>query len=175
MAMTVDQGTNHFWGWGYNYSGQVGNGTNHAISAGADDAHATPAQVQFCTRCQRCVQLGTGGVFTAQCNGTLYLYLNTDNFDAGTGQYNVTFGSLVTNVPAGAYAGIAVGTVTNGGTYSYHSSGICTYNRDLGKQADPDGTDPTTGNLADCSFAYLNKRNAVCPADQCFSLVGRIQ
>jgi alpha-tubulin suppressor-like RCC1 family protein len=42
MAMTVDQGTNHFWGWGYNYSGQVGNGTNHAIICGGGRCSRDP-------------------------------------------------------------------------------------------------------------------------------------
>jgi hypothetical protein len=116
-----------------------------------------------------------GGVFTAQCNGTLYLYLNTDNFDAGTGQYNVTFASLVTNVPAGAYAGIAVGTVTNGGTYSYSASGFCTYDTS-GDMADPNGNPPTNGTRAVCSdFNFINITNAICPHATCFSLVGRIQ
>jgi len=176
MAMTTQGGTNQYYGWGANDYGQVGNGTNSNNGSNEQD---TPAQLQFCTRCLRCVQLGTGGSFTAQCNGTLYLYFNTDDFGACTGQYNVTFGGQATNVPANLDCGVAVGTVTNGGVYSYTASGFCTYNTASGLQSDPNGVDFTSGTPVDCSSSpfnnYLDKTNSVCPMWQCFSLVGRIQ
>jgi hypothetical protein len=171
MAMTLQGGTNQYYGWGANDYGQVGNGTN---SNSGNNEQDTPAQLQFCTRCQRCVQLGTGGVFTAQCNGTLYLYFNTDNFGACTGQYNVTFGGLPTNVPANADCGIPVGPVTVGNVYTYTASGYCADpNLDF---VDANGINLATGHLMDCSdFSLINITNAVCPMWQCFSLVGRIQ
>jgi hypothetical protein len=171
LAMTVDHGTNGFWAWGRNDHGQVGNGTN------ANNEFA-PVPLQFCTRCQRCIQLGSGGptsgILTAQCNGTLYLYFNTDNFGACTGQYNVTFGSLATNVPANASSGVAAGSVTNGGVYSFSASGFCTFDSN-GHSADPSGN-PPSGPPANCfDFNVINITNAVCPAAKCFSLVGKIQ
>ncbi len=179
MAMTVNQGTNQYWGWGDNSYGSIGNVTN----GGATNqiSQYTPAgPLQFCTRCQRTVQLGTGGgssVVTAQCNGTLYLYFNTDNFNAAGGSYNATFNSSNVTVLATNYAGIAVGPVTNGGVYSYSASGAC-----LIKFADPDtATDPNgnatnTGMAWDCSeISVINIMNAPCPTAQCFSLVGKIQ
>jgi hypothetical protein len=185
--MTVDQGTNHYWGWGDNSYGQIGMvGTVTNGGATNQVSQYTPAgPVQFCTRCQRCVQLGTSGILTAQCTGTLTLYFNGEigQFENYSGSYTASVSGLVTNrlVPAyvpdlnsnGVSIGIAVGTVTNGGTYSYSASGWCTNNA-LGFLTDPDGRDPSN-NLVDCSFSYLNKTNAVCPAAQCFSLVGKIQ
>ena len=176
LAMTVDQGTNHYWGWGDNTYGDLGDGTTGGDGTNGSAVYQyTPAgPVQFCTRCQRCVQLGTGGVFTAQCNGTLYLYFNTDNFGACTGQYNVTFGGLPTNVPANADCGIPVGPVTVGNVYTYTASGYCADpNLDF---VDANGINLATGHLMDCSdFSLINITNAVCPMWQCFSLVGRIQ
>ena len=173
LVMTVDQGTNHYWGFGDNSYGQIGNasgggGTNQLSQ------YMPAGPVQFCTRCQRTVQLGTNGTFTAQCNGTLYLYFNTDNFNACTGQYNVTFGSLATNVPASVSSGVAVGSVTIGSNYIFNASGFCTYDSQ-GDQANPNGINPVTSNQVDCSFANLNITNAPCPTAQCFSLVGKIQ
>jgi alpha-tubulin suppressor-like RCC1 family protein len=179
LAMTLDQGTNHYVAWGDNTYGQIGNATTggtgtNVTGCGAFTYVSAPTQPQFCTRCQRTVQLGTNGSFTAQCNGALYLYFNTDNFGACTGQYNVTFGSLVTNVPANASTGVAVGTVTQGSNYSFHASGYCTYDF-VGHQADPSGN-PPSGPPADCSNSLvINITNAPCPTATCFSLVGRIQ
>ncbi len=181
MALTVDQGTNHVWGWGENANGQVGNGTNSANNGGSDDQN-TPVQVQFCTRCQRNVQLGTSGSFTAECNGTLYLYFNDQigQFgDNGTNSYAVTFHAVgQTNVLAtvmGANGnGVAVATVTNGGVYAYSASGFCSYNFQCGAacEFDPEGRDHN-GGFGDCSS--INITNAICPAWRCFSLVGKIQ
>jgi alpha-tubulin suppressor-like RCC1 family protein len=167
LAMTVDQGTNRYWGWGYNVLGQVGNG--------ATTNQYTPAPLQFCTRCQRCVQLGTNGVFTAQCNGTLYLYFNDEQgyFGDNSGSYTVSFDGLSTNVNvlANNVNGVAVGAITNGGVYSYSASGFCVYDSQ-GHDADPDGQDHST-NQVSCSS--INITNTICPAAKCFSLVGKIQ
>ncbi len=178
VAMTVDQGTNHYWGWGDNFFGQVGNGTNSANNGGSDDQY-TPVQVQFCTRCQRNVQLGTSGSFTAECNGTLYLYFNDQigQFgDNGTNSYAVTFHAVgQTNVLAtvmGANGnGVAVATVTNGGVYAYDASGFCARNN-FNQLTDADGRDPNSNQVA-CSS--INITNSICPAAHCFSLVGKIQ
>ncbi len=186
FAMTVDGGTNHYWGWGDNYYGQVGNGTNSEISNTATIQY-TPAQAQFCTRCQRCVQLGTSGILTSQCNGTLYLYFNGQILDFGgsTGSYTVTVNN-VTNMPVPATSGenielgwpgngVPFGTVTNGGIYPYTATGYCVYSG-TSAQTDPNGVDINSSNLVDCSnFNFINMTNAVCPARQCFSLVGKIQ
>jgi hypothetical protein len=171
MAMTVDQGTNHYWGWGDLTFGAVGNGTN---MFGANQS--TPAQAQFCTRCQRCVQLGSSGSFTAECNGTLYLYFNDDQTafgDNGTNAYRVIFKGVTNNVPGNAGNGVIFGTVTNGGNYAYSASGFCVYDSN-GDSADPDGKDPSHQQV-DCSLINLNITNAICPARACFSLVGKIQ
>jgi hypothetical protein len=169
LAVTLENGTNRFWGWGYNAAGQVGN-------AATTNQYA-PAQLQFCTRCQRCVQLGTSGILTAQCNGTLKLYFNDASFgDNGTNFYKVTFpafGNTNLTVLGANSDGVAAGTVTNAGIYSYSASGFCTYNGFLDK-ADPDGRDPSS-NQVNCSFINLNITNAICPAAKCFSLVGKIQ
>jgi alpha-tubulin suppressor-like RCC1 family protein len=167
LAMTVDGGTNRFWGWGYNVLGQVGNG--------ATTNQYTPAPLQFCTRCQRCVQLGTNGVLTAQCNGTLKLYFNDDQlaFGDNSGSYTVSFDGLSTNVNvlANNANGVAVGIVTNGGVYSYSASGFCARNN-ANQLSDPDGLDPNSNQVA-CSS--INITNTVCPTAKCFSLVGKIQ
>ncbi len=184
LAMTVDGGTNHYWGWGDNSYGQIGNG----LSGGTTNqvSQDTPAgPVQFCTRCQREVQLGTNGTFTAHCSGTLYLYFNTDNFNYGAagggGWYSATIlGSnsvvICSNVPVLAtnYQGIAVGTVTVGNVYTFSASGSCAYDSQ-GDRANPSGINPVTTSQVDCSFANLNITNAVCPSAKCFSLVGKIQ
>jgi uncharacterized repeat protein (TIGR03803 family) len=190
VAMTVDGGANHYWGWGDNSYGQVGND----VSGGATNrvSQYTPAgPLQFCTRCQRCVQLGTSGILTAQCTGTLTLYLNEEQgkFYNDTNAFIVTIDGLVTNKPvppfvhidpdlynfAGVSMGFPVGMVTNGGIYSFHASGYCQYDT-RGDQVNPDGIDLLTTNLVDCSdFSIINKTNAVCPTWRCFSLVGKIQ
>jgi alpha-tubulin suppressor-like RCC1 family protein len=184
VAMTVDQGTNHYYGWGDTDAGEVGNGVS-GFSAGVflqATNQYTPAQVQFCTRCQREIQLGTNGSFTAQCTGTLYLYFNDEIglFDDDAGSFTVTINGVTTNVvaldPTGYGIGVAVGTVTNGGVYPYTASGTCLYvGTEPGTASDPNGND-TNGVPRDCSdFSIINITNAVCPAAQCFSLVGKIQ
>ena len=173
LAVTVNGGTNQYWGWGFNARGQVGNGST------ADQY--SPALLQFCTRCQRCVKLGTNGTFTAQCNGTLYLYFNDEQGafgDNGTNSYAVMFHAagqtnLLATVMGANSDGVAIGAVTNGGVYFYSASGFCQYDSQ-GHVADPEGNDPNT-NQVSCSFANLNITNAVCPAAKCFSLVGKIQ
>jgi hypothetical protein len=176
MAVTLDQGVYHYWAWGDNTYGEVGNGivgdANNAIITN----QPTPVAVQFCTRCQRCVQLGTGGgtngVLTAQCNGTMYLYFNTDNFGAAGGSYNVTFNGSNVTVLGNGYAGVAVGPVTVGNTYTFSASGTCYWNAgDSNTVADANGNGPWNCN----DFSVINKTNAVCPMWQCFSLVGKIQ
>jgi hypothetical protein len=138
------------------------------------------------TRCQRCVQLGTSGILTAQCNGTLYLYFNGQITDFGnySGSYTVTVNNVTTNVPAtsgenlengGTGNGVSFGSVTNGGIYPYSATGYCAY-ADWSILTDPNGVEFSTTNLVDCSnFNFINITNAVCPARQCFSLVGKIQ
>jgi len=180
VAMTVDGGTNHYWGWGDNTYGQIGQ-TGSIANGGATHqvSQYTPVgPLQFCTRCQREVQLGTNGSFTAHCSGTLYLYFNTDDFGDSyvSGSYTATVVNLTNNVVVWAtnYAGVAIGTVTVGNVYTYTASGYCTYDSQNHK-ATPDGRDSVSNNLVDCSFSLLNITNSVCPSDQCFSLVGKIQ
>jgi hypothetical protein len=184
MAMTFDpvdgsgQMTNHYYGWGDNSYGAVGNdlsgGTTNLVSQ-----YSPAGPLQFCTRCQREVQLGTSGSFTAQCNGTLYLYFNTDNFSgygapSGGGSYNATVNGSNVTVYGTNSLGVALGTVTNGGAYSYTASGLCVYDS-AHNLADPDGRDSGSSNQVDCSFSYLNVTNSICPSLQCFSLVGKVQ
>jgi hypothetical protein len=181
LAMTVDGGTNRYWAWGRNDKGQVGNGTNSANATDPDHPYQyTPAQLQFCTRCQRCVQLGTNGTLYAQCTGTLKLYFNDDQsaFGDNNGSYNVMFNGSNVTVMAASSAGVAVGTVTNGGVYTYSATGTC-YHCNIGPDfcpSDANGTNPNTTNLWNCSdLSVVNRTNTVCPAAPCFSLVGRIQ
>ena len=164
LAVTVNGGTNQYWGWGFNARGQVGNGST------ADQY--SPALLQFCTRCQRCVQLGTSGSFTAQCNGTMYLYFNDDQlaFDDNDGSYNVTFNGSNVTVLATNYAGVAVGTVIKGSNYTFSASGLCFHDPQL-PATDANGN-LTNGVSADCSS--INITNTICPAAKCFSLVGKI-
>lgn len=172
LAVTVNQGTNLYYGWGKNDNGQVGNGS----ASGLDQY--TPARLGFCEACSSCVPMGTGGVFMAQCSGTLKLYFNDQitAFNDNTGSFAVVFqslGGLPTNVTVMATndQGVAVGTVTNGGVYAYSASGICYWNYlNLALQADPNGNG-TNGVPANCD----NVSESVCPAAQCFSLVGRIE
>jgi hypothetical protein len=184
LAMTVDGGTNHYWAWGGNYFGQIGNATNWGNSASYNQY--SPVQPQFCTRCQRCAQLGTSGILTAQCSGPLYLYFNGEigKFGDYSGSYTVTVNNVSNTVSAydggnwgvgtnpygpGA-AGVSFGTVTAGGTYNFSATGYC-FHDPLLPPTDANGN-PTNG-TANCSS--INIINAVCPARQCFSLVGRIQ
>jgi hypothetical protein len=187
--MTVDGGTNHYWGWGDNYYGEVGNGIGGEGSLTSTNQYTPAGPLQFCTRCQRCVQLGTSGILTAQCTGTLTLYFNDaqGQFWDDSGSFTVSVSGLVTNqaVPAcvpwdntylnnnAVSVGVAVGIVTNGGVYNYTASGFCTYDIE-GDMTDPNGN-LTNGAPADCSFIRLNITNAVCPTTKCFSLVGKIQ
>jgi len=107
--MTHDpvSGTNLFWDFGDNTYGEmgitptngIGNATNIAGYCYSYQFVSIPTTPQFCTRCQREVQLGTSGIFTAQCNGTLYLYFNTafSNFfclGGCSGAYTATVASL---------------------------------------------------------------------------------
>jgi len=176
VAMTLDQGTNHYWGWGDNTYGQVGNGMNGGATNQVSQ-YSPAGPLQFCTRCQREVQLGTMGTFQAQCNGTLYLYFNTDNFSgynavAGGGSYSATVNDSNVAVYATNYLGVAVGTVTVGNVYTFSASGYCVYDYG-GNLVDPDGRDSGTSNQVDCSFSYLNVTNSVCPSERCFTLVAR--
>lgn len=185
LAMTLDpvdgsgQMTNHYWGWGDNSFGEVGNDVS-GVATNVVIQTSPAGPLQFCTRCQREVQLGTGGVFTAQCNGTLYLYFNGEigDFADYSGSYTATVNGVTTNVPAydaTRYGiGIAVGTVTVGNVYTYTASGYCVYDSQ-NHQATPDGRNSVSNNLVDCSFSLLNITNSVCPTLQCFSLVGKIQ
>lgn len=176
LAMTVDQGTNRYWGWGENDYGQVGNGTDNLNNVSGDNNVYTPAQVQFCTRCQRCVQLGTSGILTAQCTGTLKVYFNDDvsGYTFSSGAYTVAVSGVTNNlpVPGNAADGIAVCTVTNGGVYTYSASGLC-YSCDNNTNCWTDADGKHGGILADCSS--INITNSICPAAHCFSLVGKIQ
>jgi alpha-tubulin suppressor-like RCC1 family protein len=136
LAMTLDpvdgtgQTASHYVCWGDNQAGEAGIGTTSGDGTnGYGDAYiSTPTSpLQFCTRCQREVQLGTRGSFTAQCNGTLYLYFNgaIGDFANYSGSYTATVNGVTTNVPAfdntgygvgippyGPGIGVAVGTVT---------------------------------------------------------------
>jgi alpha-tubulin suppressor-like RCC1 family protein len=186
LAMTVAGGTNQYWAWGKNCEGQVGNGTNETglCYGTGNDYQYVPAQAQFCTRCRRCVQLGTSGILTAQCNGTLYLYFNGQitDFSSYSGSYTVTVNNVTnTAVPATSGEniengwpgnGVSFGTVTNGGIYRYTATGWCTNAADFA--SDPNGNG-TNGTPLQCSIYDLNITNSVCPMWQCFSLVGKIQ
>jgi hypothetical protein len=182
MAMTVDQGTNYYWGWGDNEYGEVGNGTSGYDANLNVSVQYVPVPVQFCTRCQRCVQLGTSGSFTAQCTGTLVLYFNDDESDYPTyyqdnsGSYTVMVNGVTTNVPAYADSdtppGVAVGTVTTGSNYVFSASGTCFHTVSPLSGSDANGNE-TNGVPWNCSS--INITNSICPAAKCFSLVGKIQ
>jgi alpha-tubulin suppressor-like RCC1 family protein len=177
VAMTLDpvdgtgQTTNRYWGWGANFSGEVGGATNANVVY-------TPIQSQFCTRCQRHVQLGTSGSFTAQCNGTLYLYFNDDQtaFGDNSGSFTATVDGFA---PVAVYAnnasGVAAGPITSGSNYTFSASGTCFHSQSQFSGSDANGND-ASNTLWNCSdFSIINKTNTVCPTAQCFSLVGRIQ
>jgi len=95
-------------------------------------------------------------------------------FDRGA--FTATVTNLATDIVvlASNYNGVAIGTITNGGVYSYSATGYCT--NASGYWTDANGTYPITGRPLDCSdFNLINTTNAVCPMWQCFSLVGKIQ
>jgi alpha-tubulin suppressor-like RCC1 family protein len=182
MAMTLDpvdgsgKTTNNYWGWGDNSYGQVGNELNGGGSNQV--SQYTPAgPLQFCTRCQREVQLGTSGSFTAECNGTLYLYFNTDNFggyNTPGGSYSATVNGSNVTVYGTNSLGVSVGAVTVGNVYTYSATGLCVYTF-VDNLADANGMDSISGSNVACSFGTINMTNSICPLDQCFSLVGKIQ
>jgi hypothetical protein len=164
----------------------IGNAANNPSDGCFSEGFVSiPTTPQFCTRCQREVQLGTNGSFQAQCNGTLYLYFNGQigDFNTYSNYYTVTVNGITTNVPAydpsASGIGIAVGTVTNGQSCSYTASGYCFINPSLGQRADANGVDPATTNTVTCLSTpdndYFDVTNSICPSKQCFSLVGRIQ
>lgn len=168
LAVTIDQGTNRYWGWGDSSNGQVGNGTTGA------NVYA-PAQVQFAASCS-CIQLGTNGSFTAKATGTLVLYFNDrlDAFNDNSSSYNATVDSFPpVTVLATATNGVTVGTVTNGLTYTYSATGTC-FHCFGGGGCPTDANGITTNGLRwDCSSSDMS--NFVCPNAQCYSLVGKIQ
>jgi len=178
VAMTLEpidgtgQTINRFWGWGANYSGEVGAATNANVLY-------SPTNMQFCTRCQRCIQLGTGGSFTAQCNGSLYLYFNLDQKQSynAAGSYTALVNGVQFAVPGNNNnaSGTFVGPVTNGQVCTYSATGTCYWSRgDLTTASDPNGNG-TNGTWNCFDFNIVNKTNTVCPMWQCFSLVGKIQ
>ncbi|MGA2138024.1 MAG: hypothetical protein ABSH14_04100 [Verrucomicrobiia bacterium] len=169
VAMTISNGVYQYWAWGDNANGQVGNGTE-----GSGNYQYTPASIQFSNSCVECIALGTGGVFTAQCTGTLILYFNDDFFPDNSGAYTVTVYSVgMTNVVVeSTYStGIIVGTVTNGGTYTYAATGLCI--RSIpGDSSDANGYG-TNGVPVGCDDR--DRCGFICPTAPCYSLVGKIQ
>jgi len=167
LAVTVNQGTNQYYGWGDNSEGDVGDG-------GGEDEQYTPALLHFDDVCTTCVQLGTGGVFTAQYTGTLKLYFNDDiaAYDDNSGSYTATVNGLATNVTVMATngQGVVVGTVTKGSNYTYSASGYCNNGPGFpfvdANGIISNGTTTICENLAG---------EGLCPTGVCFSLVGRIQ
>jgi alpha-tubulin suppressor-like RCC1 family protein len=174
LVVTIDQGTNHYWAWGQDYYGQVGNGTN-----GTGVIQSSPTQLVF--SCVQLIPMGTGGTFQVQCTGTLRLFFNDDNFsDNYVGSYSVTISNLTsgasTSVMVGStnQFGVAVGTVTNGVTYSYSATGYCCMTGgtlDSGCEVDANGNN-TSGEPWSCDEWVAE--NAPCPCAHCYSLVGRI-
>jgi hypothetical protein len=174
LAATVDHGTNRYWGWGYNCNVQVGNGSG--------ENQYSPALLHFCDACSSCVQLGTNGTFTAPCTGTLRLYFN-DGFCAGYGFLNNS-GSYTATV-YGVYSpttdlvvmatddtGVTVGPVTKGSNYTFTATGYCQWSANS-PLVDANGVPKTGGSPWDCSD--VDRGITVCPSNQCYSLVGRIQ
>jgi hypothetical protein len=178
LAVTMDHGTNLYWGWGYDGDGEVGNDTNSI------DQY-TPDQVQFSSRTNECscYQLGTSGTFTAYSTGTLYLFFNDDAFSDNTNFYTaIVYGVGSNSVDANNSSGVPFGTVSNGVTYSYSASGFCSWSDHCNPSpsnpdclADPNGNHPD-GQPADCVAAGWNESGrAICPNAHCFSLVGKIE
>jgi alpha-tubulin suppressor-like RCC1 family protein len=171
LAITANQGVYQYWAWGQNTVGQVGNGQD---GGGTNLNQDTPSLVQLTNKCVQCVQLGTSGIFTAQCTGTLRLFFNDNGFgDNGTNSYAVTVNGVTTNVPGIASGGVAVGTVTNGVAYTYTASGFIGYTGDFGSEVDPNGKDHF-GILRGCGYTGQSPCGFVCPETICYSLVGRI-
>jgi alpha-tubulin suppressor-like RCC1 family protein len=174
LAVTINQGTNQYYGWGDNgitlfIGGEVGDG-------GGEQFQSTPALLHFDNVCTTCIQLGTSGSFTAQYTGTLKLYFNdviTAYTNNGTNGYTATVYGLATNVVVAAAnsEGVVVGVVTKGSNYTYSASGFCNWGPAF---ADPNGNDSVTTLPENCAGqGAIN--NTVCPGSHCFSLVGRIQ
>jgi alpha-tubulin suppressor-like RCC1 family protein len=182
LAETVDQGTEHVWGWGQNNSGEVGT-TDGDESFYGNIIVPTPEALQFCSN----VQLGTGGVFTATCTGNMTLYFNDTSFDDNSGAYTVTVcnASMTCTtvvVEAANSSGVAIGAVSNGATYSYSATGFCVWASALECTVSPDCSTDANGYHADGEVANCVTANwtpeacsAPCPALQCFSLVGKIE
>jgi alpha-tubulin suppressor-like RCC1 family protein len=171
LAVTVNQGTNQYYGWGNNSNGQVGNGTS------GGNVYA-PALVQFTNSCTACLQLGTSNTFTAYTTGTLTLWFNDDAYgDNGTGTYytvTIDHGLGTVTVWATNSTGIAIGTVTNGVTYTCTASGYCDYGCGFSCEVDANGVDH--GNhLQDCTSTEAYRCGFTCPGAVCYSLVGQIQ
>jgi alpha-tubulin suppressor-like RCC1 family protein len=171
LATTLSQGTNQFWAWGDDDQGQVGNGTNvYAVY--------TPYEVPFTyyNACAECIQLGTNGTFTAYATGTLFLYFNDNKalFSDNSGAYTVTVTGVVSGatVPATYEAGVIAGIVSNGVMYSYSASGICTNCTSEGCGDNASGVNNATGEPSVCPS---DMSNFICPALQCYSLVGKIE
>jgi alpha-tubulin suppressor-like RCC1 family protein len=191
LAVTIEQGVNQYWAWGNSYYGQVGTGLSdvtHWVTNGPDEElvhndsniYAPAGPLEFQPGCDQSIQLGTNGSFTAQCTGTLFLYLNDYHGEFGdnaTNSFSVTIdnGLGTTNVPGNAENGVAIGTVSNGVTYTYSATGLCYHCAPGGVPDCP--TDPngkkTNGILWDCSSR--SPCTLVCPECQCFSLVGKIK
>ena len=166
LALTVNQGTNQYYGWGNNFGGAVGDG-------GGEDDQYTPAQLHFDDVCTTCVQLGTSGAFTAQYTGTLKLYFNDaiTAYDNNSGSYTAMVNGTNVTVLAANGEGVAVGIVTNGGVYGFSASGFCRWDPTL-TNVDANGVIQNGTSKVDCAVIG---GVAVCPNSQCFSLVGRIQ
>jgi len=168
MSLALDHGTNYVWGWGYDNNGEVGT-TNGEAYAGFWYVD-TPQMLQFCS----CVQLGTSNVFTAPCTGTLVLFFNDDDFGDDTdGFYTVSITGITNNatVLSGDSAGVAVGTVSNGVSYTCTASGFCDRGDD--HLTDPDG-DNVEGFLVGCNGGGGHTCQTPCPGSICYSLVGKI-
>jgi hypothetical protein len=188
MAMTVDQGTNHYWGWGDNGDGEIGTTNGNVPNPFDSDSAAapTPETVQLCSQS---IQLGTGGVFTAQCTGTLVLFFNDTGNDFGdnSGAYTATVGAVSgIIVEATNSLGVAVGMVYSGSNYTYSATGFCDWaakpDECMATLGNPDCTTDANGahvggGIANCVSASWTPAacNAPCPTLQCFSLVGKIE
>jgi alpha-tubulin suppressor-like RCC1 family protein len=170
LAMTVDQGTNHFWGWGNSTDGQVGSGD-------IGDDMTVPAQLHFLHQCGPCFQMGTNGTLHAMSTGTLVLFFN-DGTTSGAysdngGSYTVSLTDFSTViVPGTSTNGVIVGAVTNGGAYAYSASGTCNWSPGS-PQATPEGNDASDNTPFNCD--QVSGPDLLCTNCNCFSLVGKIE